>query len=104
MNAETDLHSIDELTNTSSFLADITSLGDHKDIIAHRNIVSRNGVNLIKTGGRINSKILGRLVSHRLQVPIEECLSIEGVITHQCLIDAITALVTPNDKNLAMWI
>lgn len=63
------------------FLRAITELGDRCKVAAVEAIFAHGGIKLVEKGGLIDSRLYDRLVQHRLQVPIDQSLIVEGSLT-----------------------
>ncbi|WP_300336710.1 HD domain-containing phosphohydrolase [Accumulibacter sp.] len=68
-------------TSDEHYLRAATQLGDFQIVIAHKAIHSSRGVKLIDRGVRVDSRLYHRLLSHKLQVPIDESLTAERTVT-----------------------
>lgn len=62
------------------FLRAITELGDRCEVAATEAIYGHGGIKLVEKGGRIDSLLYDQLVQHRLQVPIDQSLIVEGLL------------------------
>ena len=60
-----------------AFLRAVTAYGDRKSLIASQPIYSANGIKLLDTGARIDSRIFDRLFNHDLNEPIDGCVASE---------------------------
>ena len=60
------------------YLRDVLRLGDTKTIVVSNAIYSSNKVKLVHEGAQITSQLFDRLIQHKLEAPIEQCLSLEG--------------------------
>ncbi|HEX5338221.1 MAG TPA: HD domain-containing phosphohydrolase, partial [Gallionella sp.] len=71
----------------------VTELGDTRKVVAHRDIVSENGIKLVASGVYITSKLHERLVKHRLQGSLDMSLSAENMVDTRVILDDLQALV-----------
>ena len=67
------------------YLRDVTSLGDVRNVVAHAPIYGQNHIKLVDIGTRINSALLDKLVSHKIQPLIDQCLTVENGVTSDML-------------------
>ena len=67
------------------YLNSVTALGDAQDVVTSQAVFARNGVKLVEKGARINGALRETLVQHKLQPPIDECLSVANGVTHASL-------------------
>ena len=80
-------------TESSAFLQAVTALGQLQPVVTTRTIVNHQGARLIEGGVQVDASLHDKLISHRLPVPIDECLVSEAVVTPAALRDAAEALM-----------
>lgn len=59
----------------------VTELGDTRDIVASQDIYSQNGIKLLSAGARINSSMYERILCHKLNAPLDQCLAISNPVS-----------------------
>jgi hypothetical protein len=68
---EVNPHYLDHLIHTA----------ESRSVEASEDIVSQNGIKLLVKGAQINEKVRDRLLMHKLQKPLEDCIQvIDGVM------------------------
>jgi HD-GYP domain-containing protein (c-di-GMP phosphodiesterase class II) len=75
------------------YIASVTALGDTHEVVATQAVLARNGTRLIEQGTRIDSTLRERLVQHKLQPPIDQCLSVAGGVSQADLRDRARAIL-----------
>ncbi len=75
------------------YLRSIASCGDNRPLIALQPIYSANGIKLLDTGARIDSRILDRLFGHTLSAPIDQSVTSEDAVNHPNLVKRCRELV-----------
>jgi putative nucleotidyltransferase with HDIG domain len=75
------------------YLKAIASCGDKRSLVVAQPIYSSNGIKLLDTGARIDSRILDRLFGHKLAEPIDACLASEDAVRHKDLVARAGELV-----------
>ena len=69
--AEVNLHYLEHVIHTS----------ETKPVEASQDILSHNGIKLLAKGAQINDKVRDRLLMHKLQKPLEDCIHVvDGVM------------------------
>lgn len=63
----------------------VTTLGDRQLVLATDDIYGANGIKLIASGSRIDSRVRNRLAGHRLPANLDTSLSTIGAVTPQAL-------------------
>lgn len=69
------------------YIKSVTALGDKQEVVAHQAVFASNGTRLVDKGVCINSAYCERLQQHKLEPPIDECLSVANGVTHVSLRD-----------------
>ncbi|MEZ5615318.1 MAG: HD domain-containing phosphohydrolase [Rhodocyclaceae bacterium] len=69
------------------YIASVTALGDTHEVVASQAVFTRNGIELVGRGTRVNSALREKLVQHKLQPPIDQCLTVAGGVTQAALRD-----------------
>lgn len=82
-----------EETSDEHYLKAATELGDSQRVYAHQGIYASNGVKLVERGVRVDSRLYQRLLDHRLQLPIENCLTAENALTLDGLREEAAAII-----------
>jgi HD-GYP domain-containing protein (c-di-GMP phosphodiesterase class II) len=77
----------------SAFLQAVTDLAQRRPVVTSRAIFNENGVKLLEGGVAVDGSLYDRLVSHRLSVPLDECLSSEPSVTGRTLRAAAEGLL-----------
>jgi HD-GYP domain-containing protein (c-di-GMP phosphodiesterase class II) len=80
---------MDECHYTSRIL----TLGERQRVIAHSSISTTNGIKLLDAGAGISPDLYELLSRHKVLVPLDECLSIENVVSVDGLIEHAQALL-----------
>ncbi|WP_057296290.1 HD-GYP domain-containing protein [Pelomonas sp. Root1217] len=63
------------------YLDHVIRVSESRPVEACEDIVSRNGIKLLAKGAQINDKVRERLLMHKLQKPLEDCLQVtQGVM------------------------
>lgn len=62
------------------WIAAATALGDHHNVIAHRDILAESGKRLVARGTRIDSGLHETLTGHRLDPALEQCVRVEDAV------------------------
>ena len=75
------------------YMRALTQLGDRKAVINHEPIYTDNKVKLVDSGSRIDSSLFEHLIRHKLLKPIDESLSIEGMVDHRVLLGDANGLL-----------
>jgi HD-GYP domain-containing protein (c-di-GMP phosphodiesterase class II) len=75
--------------NESEYLRAVTKCGDKKSIIASQAIYSANGIKLLDTGARIDSRVFERLFQHSLREPLDQSITSTDAIGHKVLIEGM---------------
>lgn len=63
------------------YLDHLVAAADTQDVEATEDIVSGNGVKLLARGSRIDATTRERLLAHKLQRPLEQCIGVSGGVT-----------------------
>ena len=72
---------------------DITALGDTHEIRARQAIWSKSRIKLVGKGVRVDSSLYDRLMQHKLQSAIEECLEIADAVSPRSLREEAVRLI-----------
>ncbi len=70
-----------EEENDPHYLKRVTSLGDARRVVTNQDIYSKTGIKLAAIGSRINSSFYDRLARHKLMPPLDQCMTVEDVVT-----------------------
>lgn len=62
------------------FLRAVSAMGDTHVVKAQGAIYSANGIKLVDQGARVDSRLYGQLIAHKLREPIEAQLTVEGAV------------------------
>jgi hypothetical protein len=63
------------------YLDHVIRVSESRPVEASEDIVSQNGIKLLAKGAQINGKVRDRLLMHKLQKPLEDCIQVtEGVM------------------------
>ena len=87
--------------NDPHYLQSVTRLGDRRPIVANREIRTASGMKLINAGMQINSALYDRLIQHKLDPPLDQCLSTEDTVTGTSLAEQATRILQ-EDKRLVL--
>ena len=82
-----------ESDDGSRYLKAIASCGDRRSLVVSQAIYSSNGVKLLDTGAKVDSRILDRLFGHTLAEPIDGCVAAEDAVRHKDLVERTRELV-----------
>ena len=82
-----------ETDDGARYLTAIASCGDKRSLVVSQSIYSSNGVKLLDTGAKIDSRILDRLFGHTLAEPIDRCVAAEDAVRHKDLVARTRELV-----------
>jgi len=69
------------------YINSVTALGDTHEVVASQAVFTRNGIKLVERGTRVNSALRDKLLQHKLQPAIDQCLSVAGGVTQASLRD-----------------
>lgn len=69
------------------YINSVTALGDTHEVVTSQAVFTRNGIKLVERGTRVNSALRDKLLQHKLQPAIDQCLSVEGGVTQASLRD-----------------
>jgi HD-GYP domain-containing protein (c-di-GMP phosphodiesterase class II) len=75
------------------YLKAIAACGDQRSMVVSQAIYSANGIKLLDTGARIDSRVLDRLFGHNLAEPIDQCVSAQDAVHHKDLVARARELV-----------
>jgi HD-GYP domain-containing protein (c-di-GMP phosphodiesterase class II) len=75
------------------YLSAVTSCGDKRSLVVSQSIYSSNGIKLLDTGAKIDSRVLDRLFGHTLAEPIDRCVAAEAALRHKDLVERARELV-----------
>ena len=79
------------------YLTSVATLGDARHVVTTQAIFSSKGIKLVEGGVRFNSRLLERLLNHKLLPPLEQCLAVEGGVTRSQLRDIARHLLETDD-------
>jgi hypothetical protein len=82
-----------EPDHDAQYLKAIASCGDKRSLVASQPIYSANGIKLLDSGAKVDSRILDRLFGHRLAEPIDRCLQGEEAVQPKELVARTRELV-----------
>jgi len=82
-----------DTADSPHYLRALTDMADRRTVVADAAIYTANGIKLVEKGARIDSRLYGRLVQHKLREPIDRHLSIENPVDVPALMAAAQALV-----------
>lgn len=85
-----------DAADSSHYLRALTDMADRRAVVADAAIYTDNGIKLVEKGARIDSRLYGRLVQHKLREPIDRHLSIENPVDVPALLTAAQALAEQN--------
>lgn len=81
------------LAEDRHYLGAVARLGDHSEVVAGADIDESHGVKLIAKGTPIDSRVLDKLLGHRLREPIDAHLTVADGATPFTLSAATAALI-----------
>ncbi len=81
-----------DAADSPHYLRALTDMADHRAVVVDAAIYTDNGIKLVEKGTRIDSRLYGRLVQHKLREPIDRHLSIENPVDVPALLTAAQAL------------
>jgi HD-GYP domain-containing protein (c-di-GMP phosphodiesterase class II) len=84
---------IEETREEARYLKAVARCGDNRSLMVAQPIYSANGIKLLDTGARIDSRILDRLFGHTLAEPIDRCVAAEDGVRHHHLVARTRELV-----------
>lgn len=67
------------------YLREVTSLGDVQPLVANAPIYGQNHIKLVDIGTQITSTLFDKLVCHKIEPSIDECLTVENGVTADAL-------------------
>lgn len=82
-----------ELPHDPHFLRHISGLSERREIVTHTAIFSRQGIKLVETGRVFTSSLYEKLIAHKLNPPIEDCLSVADPVTAASVMHDIEELL-----------
>lgn len=82
-----------ESDDGAQYLKAMVSCGDRRSLVVSQSIYSSNGIKLLDTGAKIDSRILDRLFGHTLAEPIDRCVAAEDALRHKDLVARARELV-----------
>ncbi len=85
-----------DAADSPHYLRALTDMADQRAVVADAAIYTDNGIKLVEKGARIDSRLYGRLVQHKLREPIDRHLSIENPVDVPALLTAAQALAEQN--------
>lgn len=71
----------------AGYLQAVAHCGDKRPLLVSQPIFSSNGIKLLDTGAKIDSRILDRLFGHTLAEPIDRCLTSPDAVRHADLLE-----------------
>ncbi len=75
------------------YLRSLASCGDKRALVVSQPIYTANGIKLLDTGAKIDSRILDRLFGHQLAKPIDRCVTSEDAVGHKDMVERCRELV-----------
>jgi HD-GYP domain-containing protein (c-di-GMP phosphodiesterase class II) len=78
---------------TTHFTRALVDFGATHAVVANQAIFNAQGIKILDKGARIHEGLYERLTSHKLNRPIEESVSAEGLVDGQALVDGIEMLI-----------
>jgi hypothetical protein len=75
------------------YLKAVAECGDRRALVVSQPIYSSNGIKLLDTGAKIDSRVLDRLFGHSLAEPIDHCVTAEDAVQHKDLVARARELV-----------
>ena len=82
------------------YINSVTALGDTHEVVTSQAVFTRNGIKLVERGTRVNSALRDKLLQHKLQPAIDQCLSVEGGVTQASLRDRARELAEGEELEL----
>ncbi len=70
-----------EALDGEPFLKAVTELGQRRPVVTSRAIYNDRGIKLLEGGVAVDATLYERLVTHRLQAPLDECVASEPAVT-----------------------
>lgn len=80
--------------NTSHLTRAILQLGAERPVVAKQAIFNAQGIKLLDKGARLHEGLYERLTTHKLSQPIEESVTIEGLVDGRSLVTGIEMLIS----------
>lgn len=84
--------------NNEHYWRSVTELGDKKNIVADRDIYSKEGVKLVAAGVKISSELYERIVKHKLLLPLDSTLSVDNMLDSDKLKEDVGELFKTNER------
>lgn len=81
------------LVDDRHYLGAVARLGDHSEVVAGADITESRGVKLVAKGTPIDSRVLDKLLGHRLREPIDAHLTVADGVTPDALAGAAATLI-----------
>ncbi len=82
------------LTDEPYYIAAVTALADHTEVISGQDIFAENGVKLVAKGTVLGSGVRERLLNHKLLKPIDQDLLLSHGVTPQSLAQDADRMIT----------
>ena len=64
------------LDQPSHFIRALTDLAEEREVVATKDIYTKNGIKLVSRGARLSGRFYERLIAHKLLKPIEESIAV----------------------------
>ena len=77
--------------NSPAFLKAVTQLGQIQPVVTSAAIFNQQGIKLLEGGVQIDASLYERLITHRLSVPLDECMGCDPPLTGAMLREACEA-------------
>ncbi|MFZ5527849.1 MAG: HD-GYP domain-containing protein [Pseudomonadota bacterium] len=75
------------------YLDHVMTVADSHGVEASEDIIARNGMKLLAKGARIDASVRDRLLEHKLNKPLEECMQVAAGVTGAQLQEVATQLL-----------
>lgn len=82
-----------DAADNSHYLRALTDMADRRTVVADTAIYTDNGIKLVDKGTRIDSRLYGRLIQHKLREPIDRHLTVENPVNGSTLVAVAQELI-----------
>ena len=72
---------VHQLEGQQHYLRALTDMAGHCQVLAQKALYNDRGVKLLEQGARVDSSLYDRLIQHKLSEPIDEQLSVQGMVS-----------------------